>query len=566
MDWIESMLQYAQLPEIGGVSPKLLYADDSIQYAGLVTGVPDLVGTAFHTWRRNDGSYHSMAFSVRNVSCLTGACMLLRKQDFWDVGGWDEVNTPISHSDFDLSYRLLDAGFRLVYQPFAELRHLGQKSRRHAVPDELSASTRADRGADVYLLHRWGERTAEDPFYTRGMRELLYENPVEYDVHPSRATELESEWWSAPRVLLVAHELSLSGAPMVLLEVANALRDDGMLVVVATPRGGPLVDRCIAGGIPVVIDGGITSRPESSQRFLRGFDVIGANTVLNWRVIHAAKEMGKPCVWLVQEARFGLDLVEAGGRRAGEAFQRADLTVFPSRRTAELYEHYGGVSRHVAIHYGISDVRREIVEAPTVQREDERIRIVSVGSLEPRKGAHVLLDALDLLATDTRERVQVVLVGRTLVEGYAAKLRTRAATLPVQFTGEVSREAGLRLVRDSDIFVCTSFDESGPLVVIEAMALGKPVISTAVGAAAELITPGMDGELFEPGDPAGLAARIERMVSDPDLRRALGDQARRRYEDYLNSERYSRDVADVFRTVLAESGFLRTTVASSSGV
>ncbi len=181
-DWLEAMLQYAQLPEIGGVSPKLLYADDSIQYAGLVSGVPGIVGTAFHPWPRDDGSYHSMALSVRNVSCLTGACMLLRARDFWSIGGWDEVNTPISHSDFDLSYRLAETGLRLVYQPFAELRHLGHQSRRTAEPDPASVVTRADEGADIYLLHRWGDRVGDDPFYPPGMRTLLYENPVDFKI------------------------------------------------------------------------------------------------------------------------------------------------------------------------------------------------------------------------------------------------------------------------------------------------------------------------------------------------------------------------------------------------
>ena len=491
-----------------------------------------------------------MALSLRNVSCLTGACMLVHAQDFWDVGGWDDANTPISHSDFDLSYRLLDAGFRLVYQPFAELRHLGHQSRR--AKDHAGPTMRADHGADVYLLHRWGERVSEDPYYTRGMRDLLYENPVDYEVLTPHAMELETEWSSLPRVLLCAHDLSLSGAPIVLLEVAKALRADGMLVVVAAPRAGPLAERLVSDGIPVIVDGDITANPELSHRFLRGFDVIGANTVLTWRVVHAAKGMGKPCVWLIQEPRFGLKIIEAGGRRAKEAFQHADRIVFPSQGTAELYERYGGVSRHIAIHYGISDVREEIIEAP-IQHRNEWIRVVSVRSLEPRKAQHVLLDALERLAPETRKRIQLLLVGRTLPpESYAKKLHAWGAKLSVEFAGEVPREVGLASIRDSDIFVCSSIDESGPLCVIEAMALGRPVISTTVGAAAEVITSGMNGELVDPGDPIALASRIERMVRDPDLRRTLGDQARRRYEDYLTSERYGRDIVEVFRTVLVE--------------
>jgi glycosyltransferase involved in cell wall biosynthesis len=550
-DWLETMLEYAQLPDIGGVSPKLLYADDSIQYAGLVPGVPGLVGTAFHTWKRDDRGYHSLALCVRNVSCLTGACMLLRASDFWRVGGWDEKNTPISHSDFDLSFRLIDAGFRLVYQPFAELRHFGNRSRRDAVQDERGSVTRTDLGADVYMLHRWGDRLHEDPFYTRGMRELLYEKPGEYEVIAPPPSELDEDWWRRPRALLVSHDLSLSGAPMMLREVANALRSDGMLVVVASPERGPLADVLVSSGIPVVIDANIRTRPEASLRFLRGFDLLGANTVLNWRLVQIAKEIEKPCVWLVHEGRFGIRLIEQEGRGAKEAFPLADSIVFPSRHTARLYEQLGGGDRHHAIHNGISDVRAEIEERDA-STEREGLRIISVGSLEPRKAAHVLLDAFELLPPETREQLRIELVGRTLDPQYVKKLRLRSVGFPIEFAGEMPRQAALARVRDSDLFVSTSLDESGPLVVIEAMALGKPVISTAVGAATEVITPGVDGELVRPGDAAALAARIQGIVDDPEHRRRLGENARRRFEEHLTSERYGREITGVFRACLSE--------------
>ena len=250
-DWIESLLQYAQQPEVGGVSPKLLYADDTIQYAGLVTGVRDLVGTAFHTWPRWDGSYNSLAICVRNVSCLSGACMMVSSEDFEAAGGWDEVNAPISHSDFDLSFRLEDLDRRLVYTPFAELRHFGNQSRGSAKQPSESRVGRADGGADAYMLARWGERMASDPFYPSGMRQLLYEDASDYQVDAPPATPPSDAWWDLPRILLVSHDLSLSGAPLMLLEVARALSEAGMLVVICSPVRGPLGEAVRDAGIPL---------------------------------------------------------------------------------------------------------------------------------------------------------------------------------------------------------------------------------------------------------------------------------------------------------------------------
>ena len=101
-----------------------------------------------------------------------------------------------------------------------------------------------------------------------------------------------------------------------LLEVARALREAGMIVVCASPVGGDLVDECISLGIPLVIDGMILRDPSRASRFLQSFDVIGANTVLGWGVVNQAAELGVPCVWFVQESEFGLPIIREGERSA----------------------------------------------------------------------------------------------------------------------------------------------------------------------------------------------------------------------------------------------------------
>jgi GT2 family glycosyltransferase len=550
--WVESMLQYAQLPEIGGVSAKLLYSDDTIQYAGLVTGVPGIVGTAFHTWGRLDGSYHSMAICVRNTSCLTGACMLLRASDFWAVGGWDEVNTPISHSDLDLSYRLLEAGLRLVYTPFAELRHRGHESRRHAVPDESLPVGRIDRGADVYLIHRWPDRVGEDPHYTRGMRALLYEEESAYELCAPAELELPAEWWDRPRVLLVGHELSSTGAPAMLVEVASALKRAGMLVVIAVAAGGPLVDDCLAQGLPVVVDEAILQESERASRFIAGFDIVGANTVLSWPIVHAAHRAGKPCVWFVQESRFGVPEIQRAGRRARSAFKVADRVVFPSRSAAEWYREFGGA--HVVVHYGIEDPSRRVSADPPFERLDDDRYVVHSGSLEARKGADVLVDAVRQLPPDLASRLHVFLLGRFLYDDYVESLRERARGMPsIVLAGEVPRDTGLTYVANADVFVCTSRDESGPVVVLEAMALARPVVSTAVGVAAEVIHSGDNGILVPVDDVKAVAEALERLLRDEVGRRRLGEAARQTYTSRLTQERYGEEIVGIFREVLSAS-------------
>ena len=550
--WIESMLQYAQLPEVGAVSPKLLWADDTIQYGGLVFGVRDLVGTAFHAWPRLDSGYHSMAVAVRNVSCVNGACMLIRSEVFHDVGGWDAENTPISHSDFDLSFRIMERGLRLVYTPFAELRHLGHQSRKDADIDERAPVGRADSGADVYLLHRWGRRLREDPFYPRGMRELLHEDNSVYAVFGEDGMHLPDRWWDLPRALLVGHEFSSTGAPVMLLEVARALREAGMLVVCASPAGGDLVDECVGLGIPLVIDDKILRDPSRASRFMRGFDVIGANTVVGWGVVNQAAKLDVPCVWFVQEPEFGLPTIREGGNAARAAFLRADRVVFPSHTTARLYGEFGDTDRYTTIHYGIDDVAKHAPDEPPFERVDGHVHITHAGTVQRRKGADVLIDALGRLPPDLRARVHTHFLGPLPFPDYTAELARRAQGLEnIGFVGEVGRTTGLAYMRHSDLFVCTSRDESGPVVVIEAMALARPVVSTPIGLVAEVMRSGVDCELVPIDDVGALARTLERLVRDADLRQRLGAEARRTYERYLERNRYAADVVELFGQVLA---------------
>ena len=550
--WIESMLQYAQMPEVGAVSPKLLWADNTIQYAGLVFGVRHLVGTAFNAWPRIDSGYHSMAVAVRNVSCVNGACMLLRSEVFHGVGGWDAENTPISHSDFDLSFRIMERGLRLVYTPFAELRHLGHQSRKDANVDERAPVGRADSGADTYLLHRWGGRLREDPFYPRGMRELIHDDNSAYEVFGKDGMHLPGGWWDLPRVLLVGHEFSSTGAPVMLLEVARALREAGMIVVCASPVGGDLVDECISLGIPLVIDGMILRDPSRASRFMQSFDVIGANTVLGWGVVNQAAELGVPCVWFVQESEFGLPIIREGGNAARAAFRRADRVVFPSHTTERLYEAFGDVDRFTTIHYGIDDVAKYAPDEPPFERIDGHVHITHVGTLERRKGADILVEAVRRLRPDLQARLHTHFLGRRLFPDYTAELERRAAGLEnIEFVGEVGRTTGLGYMRHSDLFICTSRDESGPVVVIEAMALARPVVSTPVGLAAEVVRSGVDGELVPTDDVDALARTLDRLLQDADLREKLGVEARRTYERYLNRTRYASDAVELFGQVLA---------------
>lgn len=121
-DWIEALLEQSQRTDVCCVGGKLLYPDETIQHVGVVIG---LCGPAEHVYKfydSHDIGYMGNFTSIRNYSAVTGACMMIKKRTFNEIGGFDE-KFVIGFGDTDLCLRGLEKGYLNVFTPFAELYH-----------------------------------------------------------------------------------------------------------------------------------------------------------------------------------------------------------------------------------------------------------------------------------------------------------------------------------------------------------------------------------------------------------------------------------------------------------
>jgi len=99
--------------------------------------------------------------------------------------------------------------------------------------------------------------------------------------------------------------------------------------------------------------------------------------------------------------------------------------------------------------------------------------------------------------------------------------------------------------------VCSSWDETGPLILIEALALGKPILSSNVGSVAEYLSHEEEGLFFSPADADALARGIVRMVIEPNLLDRLAKNARRCYEIYFSFERFAENFVELLMEAMA---------------
>ncbi|HEY1932911.1 MAG TPA: glycosyltransferase family 9 protein [Acetobacteraceae bacterium] len=131
-DWLDGLLEHAQRPEVGIVGPQLLYPSRKVQHAGMFLGA----GIGRHAFRFapfDDPGYFGLALTQRNVMAVTGACMLMRREFFDGLGGFDEAHSVINN-DLDFCLRAYRAGKQTVYTPHVSLIH-HELASRESMPD-----------------------------------------------------------------------------------------------------------------------------------------------------------------------------------------------------------------------------------------------------------------------------------------------------------------------------------------------------------------------------------------------------------------------------------------------
>jgi GT2 family glycosyltransferase len=148
-------------PEIGAVGAMLLYDDGTIQHAGIVLGVNGIAEHFFRGYPGNWSGVNGRVQSIQDLSAVTGACMAIRRQLYVDMGGMDEA-LATSLNDVDFCVRLRSRGYRVVWTPFAVLRHQESMSRgySHAEVDRAVHAAEANR-----FRLRWDAWLIDDPAY-----------------------------------------------------------------------------------------------------------------------------------------------------------------------------------------------------------------------------------------------------------------------------------------------------------------------------------------------------------------------------------------------------------------
>lgn len=368
-------------------------------------------------------------------------------------------------------------------------------------------------------------------------------------------------------VLLLTDSGAIAGTEKHILTLAVGLRDGGTTALLGCPVSSALSAQAEGLGIPVVpIQKGGTldcAAVRCLVRLLRAgeVDIVHAH---NGRTAFSAAL----AVLLARHGRsvftqhfLAPDYVEARGmntqlRRLAHRWVNRHIhhfiAVSQAVRDGIVSRREAPASHITVIPNGIFPDLGALQPASVVRAElgiaDSQPLVVSAGRLEPEKNPGLLLEAMALV-TGAVPHAVCVLAGDGSLEN---ALRERTGSLGL---GDMVRLPGFcsdvnSLLNAADVFVLPSSVESFGLVLVEAMALEKPVIATQVGGPLEIVADGVTGLLVPPADPAAMAEAIRALLADPERRRAMGEAGRARFEAQFTAERMARETVEVYRKVL----------------
>ncbi len=152
--WMTAMVEHVQRKEVGVVGARLLYPDGRVQHAGVLLGINGICGHAFHALSGSSSGYGDFAKTVRNYSAITGACMMVRREVFGELHGFD-TGYPVAYNDIDFCLRARQGGYLIVYTPFAELIH----------HEAISRGVSTNRAESRTMIQRWTRWIDRDPYF-----------------------------------------------------------------------------------------------------------------------------------------------------------------------------------------------------------------------------------------------------------------------------------------------------------------------------------------------------------------------------------------------------------------
>ena len=326
-------------------------------------------------------------------------------------------------------------------------------------------------------------------------------------------------------ILLLSQDLTLGGPALALFHMAEVMKRNGYDVTVGSMLDGPLRETISENAIPVIVDENMQIGTMKDCDWVKQFSLILCSTI-NFYFFLSDRFTEIPTIWWLHDSLFFYDGVD---KQILHQLDRTNLKVISVGPVPQqAIQKFVPDLEISPLLYGVADECSGIRQKK--KETEDKIRFITIGYIEARKGQDLLVKAIQNIPEDFREKAVFYFVGQN-TSVMAQKLIEQAKDIPeIQITGPVDRIAINRMLERSDMMICPSREDPMPTVAAEAMMHGVPcLISDATGTAAYL-RDGKDGFVFASENVEELTKKILYCIKNAGKLAKIGVEARKVYE------------------------------------
>lgn len=354
------------------------------------------------------------------------------------------------------------------------------------------------------------------------------------------------------RILVLTNELSLTGAPLVLVQAVKVLIQSGFAVLVASPEDGPLRATFLHMNVPVIIDPQIQHNFEYIK-IAYDFNFVIVSTVVLWQCIEALSKTSVPVLWWIHDSRIGYEnylryvMPETIGTNV-RLYCGGDYA-------QEVVKEYRPLYPSSILLYGVEDFSQHMPQ--TVDRAywglpEDKMIFSNIGQITKRKGQDILVQAIQLLPEAILKKCIFVFVGTVIDRRIYKEIHALKEVYPqnIIYIEQMPYDLLKEFYREIDGVICSSIDDPLPAFVSEALLMSRLCICSSNTAFRSIITSGENGYLFESGNAEKLSTVICQVVENKEHLYIIKQNARKLYETTFTPEIFSENFTHVIRRML----------------
>ena len=362
-------------------------------------------------------------------------------------------------------------------------------------------------------------------------------------------SELESETTESSKalnknILIVSHELSNTGAPMVMVELVVALKELGYNVVVLCPEDGPIREKLDNIKVQVIVDKYFSMKLHLQRKdlldFLSQFSVVWFNTLAYAHYAQYIPNELKTMCWIHEANRFlddpPYDL---------EVLRKIDVLLSVSNYVLKSLQNHIDIKSEV-LYYGL-DFNKFKGEPSLKAIDNNKITFLSVGTYYFRKGMDILVSYIDSLPKELKTQCRFVIVGKNgdTVEFDKEQLERNPE---LEILGELSHEETLQQILNCDVLVCLSRDDPLPTVITEATIYGKAVMCSENVGQYSLIKDQDTG--FKVSSKEDFISSVEYIINHKDELSKISEKFKKQYLPLVDYKNFKENVSKLIKTTL----------------